>query len=93
MDSKQSLHTLSPGPNSFVTTSHLMLKLMFLFLNFQTCSINVLEVLLCSNLKDDLCKYAKSSNATACKSLLKPIKSCRLLRHHIGSDNSHLKTI
>ena len=55
---KQSLHTLSLGANgfTFLTTSHLMLKLMFLFFNFQTCSLSVVEVLLCSNLKDDLCK-------------------------------------
>ena len=33
-----------------------MLKLMFLFFNFQTRSLSVVEVLLCSNLKDDLCK-------------------------------------
>ena len=33
-----------------------MLKLMFLFFNFQACSLSVVEVLLCSNLKDDLCK-------------------------------------
>ena len=38
--------------------SHLMLKLMFLFFNFQTCSLCVVEVLLCSasNFKHDLCK-------------------------------------
>ena len=55
---KQSLHTLSLSANgfTFLTTSHLMLKLMFLFFNFQTCSLRVVEVLLCSNLKDDLCK-------------------------------------
>ena len=55
---KQSLHTLSLGANgfTFLTTSHLMLKLMFFFFNFQTCSLSVVEVLLCSNLKDDLCK-------------------------------------
>ena len=41
---------------TFLTISHLMLKLMFLFFNFQTCSLNVVEVLFCSNLKDDLCK-------------------------------------
>ena len=54
---KQSLHTLSLGANgfTFLTTSHLMLKLIFLY-NFQTCSLSVVEVLLCSNLKDDLCK-------------------------------------
>ena len=40
----------------FLTISHLILKLIFLFLNFQTCSLSVVEVLLCSNLKDDLCK-------------------------------------
>ena len=33
-----------------------MLKLMFLFFNFQTCSQSIVEVLLCSNLKDDLYK-------------------------------------
>ena len=34
----------------------MILKLMFLFFNFQTCLLSVVEVLLCSNLKDDLCK-------------------------------------
>ena len=29
---------------------------MFLFFNFHTCSLSVVEVFLCSNLKDDLCK-------------------------------------
>ena len=55
---KQSLHTLSLGANcfTFLTTSHLMLELMHLFFNFQTCSLRVVEVLLCSNLKDGLCK-------------------------------------
>ena len=55
---KQGVHTLSPGANSFTffTISHLMLKLMFLAFNFQTLSLSVVEVLLCSNLKDDLCK-------------------------------------
>ena len=40
---KQSLHTLSLGANgfTFLTTSHLMLKLMFLFFKFQTCSLSV----------------------------------------------------
>ena len=42
---------------TFLTISHLILKLMFLFFfNFQTCSLSVVEVLLCSNLKDDLCQ-------------------------------------
>ena len=55
---KQSLHTLSLSANgfTFLTTSHLLLKLVFLFFNFQTCLLSVVEVLLCSNLKDDLCK-------------------------------------
>ena len=55
---KPSLHTLSLGVNgfTFLTTSHLMLKLMFLFCNFQTCSPSVVKVLLCSYLKDDVCK-------------------------------------
>ena len=55
---EQSLHTLSFGANgfTFLTISHLILKLMFLFYNFQTCSLSVVELLLCSNLKDDLCK-------------------------------------
>ena len=55
---KQSLHILSLGANgfTFLTIYHLILKLMFLIFNFQTCSLSVLEVLLCSNLKDDLCK-------------------------------------
>ena len=55
---KQSLHTLSFGANgfTFLTISHVILKLMSFFLNFQTCSLSVVEVLLCSNLKDDLCK-------------------------------------
>ena len=41
---------------TFLTISHWILKLMFLFFNFQTCSLSVAEVLLCSNLKDELCK-------------------------------------
>ena len=55
---KQSLHTLSLGANgfTFLTTSHLMLKLMFFFLKFKTCSLSFVEVLLCSYLKDDLYK-------------------------------------
>ena len=56
---KHSLHTLSFGANgfTFLTISHWILKLMFLFFfNIQTCSLSVVEVLLCSNLKDDLCK-------------------------------------
>ena len=55
---KQSLHTLSLGANGFTffTISHLMLKLMFLSFNFRTCSLSGVEVLLRSNLKDDLCK-------------------------------------
>ena len=55
---KQSLHTSSPVANgfTFLTTSHLMLKLTFLFFNFQTRSLSVVEVLLCSYLKDDLFK-------------------------------------
>ena len=54
---KQSPHTLLLGANGFtlLTTCHLILKLMFFFFNFQTWSLSV-EVLLCSNLKDDLCK-------------------------------------
>ena len=49
----QSLHTLSPGANgfTFLTTSHLMLKSM-VFFKFQNVSLSVVEVLLCSNLKD-----------------------------------------
>ena len=43
---KQSLHTSSPGANCFT----------FLFFNYQTRSPSVVEVLLCSNLKDDVCK-------------------------------------
>ena len=56
---KNSFHTLSLGANgfTFLMTSHLMLKLMFLFFNFQTSSLSVVEVLLCSNLKDNLCKW------------------------------------
>ena len=55
---KHSLHALSFGANgfTFLTISHPILKLMFLFFNFQTCSLSVVEVLLCTNLKDDLCK-------------------------------------
>ena len=41
---------------TFLTISHLILNFMFLFFNFQTCPLSVVEVLLCSNLKDDLCK-------------------------------------
>ena len=51
---KLGLHTLSFGADGF--TSHWILKLMFLFFNFQTCSLSVVEVLLCFDLKDDLCK-------------------------------------
>ena len=54
------MHTLSFGANgfTFLTISHLILKLMFLFVffYFQTCSLSVVEVLLSSNLKDDICK-------------------------------------
>ena len=59
---KQSLHTFSPSANdfTFLTISHLMLKLMLmfscLFFIFQTLLLSVVEVLFCSNLKDDLCK-------------------------------------
>ena len=55
---KQSLHTLSFCANgfTFLTISHVILKLMFLFFNFQTCSLSLVEFLLCSNLKDDLYK-------------------------------------
>ena len=57
---KQILHTSSLGAKgfTFLTTSHLMLELTFLcfFLNFQRSSLSVVKVLLCSNLKDDLCK-------------------------------------
>ena len=55
---KKSLHTLQPGANvcTFLTTSYLILKLIVLFFNFQTLSLSVVEVILCSNLKDDLCK-------------------------------------
>ena len=55
---KQCLHTLSHGANgfTFLTTIHVILKLMFLFFNFQKCSLSVVKVLLCSNLKDDLYK-------------------------------------
>ena len=55
---KQSVHTLLFDANGFLflTISHSILKLIFLFFNFQTCSPSVVEVLLCSNLKDDLCK-------------------------------------
>ena len=47
----------SPGPNgfTFLAISHFMLKSIF-FLNFRACSLSVVEVLLCSNLKDDSCK-------------------------------------
>ena len=53
------VYTLSqPGANGFpfLTIFHLMFKSMFLFCNSQTWSLSVVEVLLCSNLKDDLCK-------------------------------------
>ena len=55
---KQSLHTLSFGANgfTFLTISHSILKLMFFYFNFQTCSLSVVEVLLWSNLKDDFFK-------------------------------------
>ena len=66
---KQSLHTLSLGADgfAFLTTSHLTLKLMFLlllfFFNFQTCSLSAVEVLLCSDLKDGLCKLVLVLNS------------------------------
>ena len=55
---KQSLHILSFGANGFTFFDDLPLdlKLVFLFFNIQTCSLSVVEVLLCSNLKDYLCK-------------------------------------
>ena len=55
---KQSLHTLSFGANgcTFLIISHLILKLTFLFFNFQTYLLSVVEVLLYSILKDDICK-------------------------------------
>ena len=62
---KQSLHTLSLGANGFtvLTISQLMLKLMILYFNFQTSSLSVIEVFLCSNLKDDLCKLSLVLNS------------------------------
>ena len=51
---KQSLHTLSPGPNSFTFLTES--QSMFLFINFQTSSLSVVEVLLCSSLNDYLYK-------------------------------------
>ena len=55
---KQSPHTLLLGANGFtlLTTCHVILKLMLFFFSFQTWSLSVVEVLLCSNLKDALCK-------------------------------------
>ena len=66
---KHSLHTLSVDANgfTFLTTSHLMLKLMFLY--FKTCSLSVVEVLLCSNLKDDLCKLNLVLNSFSVSSI------------------------
>ena len=55
---KHSPHTLLLGANGFtlLTTCRLILKLMFFFFNFQTWSLSFVDVGLCSNLKDDLCK-------------------------------------
>ena len=54
----QSLHTLSPGAIgfTFLTTSHLMVKFIFFFLNFKMWSLRIVEILLCSNLNDYLSK-------------------------------------
>ena len=55
---KQSLHTLSLGENGVHFFDELPCDVEFdvFFFNFQTCSLSVVEVLLCSNLKDDLRK-------------------------------------
>ena len=49
----------------FLKTSHFILKLVFFFFNFQTCKLSVVEVLLCSNLKDDLCKLNLVLNSSS----------------------------
>ena len=56
---RQSLHTLLFAANDliFLTISLLLLKLIFLLFNFQIYSLSVVEVLLCSNLKDNLFKF------------------------------------
>ena len=55
---KKNLHLFSLGANGITSleTSHLILKLKLLLINFQTWPLRVFEVLLCSNLKDVLCK-------------------------------------
>ena len=55
---KESLHTFLPAANgfTFLTRSHWMLRSMFLFFNFQTLSLSVVEVLLSYSLKDALRK-------------------------------------
>ena len=55
---RHSLHILSPGAYGFTffIISHLMLKSVFFFFNFQMWSLRVVVVLLCSSLNDDLCR-------------------------------------
>ena len=53
---RHSLHIFSPGAYGFTffIISHLMLKSVFLFLNFQMWSLRVVVVILCSSLNDEL---------------------------------------
>ena len=55
---RHSLHIFSPGAYGFTffIISHLMLKSVFFFFNFQMWSLRVEVVLLCSSLNDDLCR-------------------------------------
>ena len=51
---RHSLHIFSPGAYGFTffIISHLMLKSVFFFFNFQIWSLRVVVVLLCSSLND-----------------------------------------
>ena len=55
---RHSFHTFSPGVKGFtlLTISNLMLKSVFFSSSFQTWSLSVVAILLCSSLKDDLCR-------------------------------------
>ena len=55
---RHSLHISSPGAYGFTffIISHLMLKSVFFFFNFQMWSLRVVVVVLCSSLNDDLCR-------------------------------------
>ena len=67
---KHSLHTKSFGANGFTfffdnlpLDIEVDVLVLFLFFNFKTYSLSVVKVLLCSNLKDDLCKVTLVLNS------------------------------